>query len=78
MENIKSEEITNQWWGYVVLFSNFMILFMDAGTAKSFGVLIPLMVERLGENYATVGLVCSLPAATLSLACEYNTYTVYL
>ena len=63
-------EIPNRSWGYVVLLSRFMVYFIDAGVAKSFGVLIPRMVERLDENYATVGLVCSLPPSVLYLACE--------
>ena len=66
-----STEVANYWWGYVVLLGRFVVLFMDAGIAKSFGVLIPEMVKRLDEDYATVGLICSLPASLLYLVCEY-------
>ena len=66
-----NEDIANYWWGYVILFSRFVILFMDSGIAKSFGVLIPRIVERLGENYATVGFICSLPATLLYVVCKY-------
>ena len=70
--NKVSGRIANDWWGYVVLFSRFMIFFMDSGISKSFGVLIPRMVERLGENYATIGLLSSLPVTVLFLACKYT------
>ena len=69
-----NEELASQRWGYVILFSKFMILFFDAGITKSFGVLIPLMVDRLGESYATVGLICSLPTTFFSLVGKYSEF----
>ena len=57
-------------WGYVIVVSKFVVLFIDAGIAKSFGVLIPTMVERLDSDYATVGLICSMPATLMYLLCK--------
>ncbi|XP_054768927.2 monocarboxylate transporter 7-like isoform X1 [Lytechinus pictus] len=54
-------------WGYLIVLSKFVILFVETGIAKSFGVLIPSMVDRLESNYATVGLICSLPPTFMYL-----------
>eukprot|EP00057_Strongylocentrotus_purpuratus_P001752 XP_001201279.3 PREDICTED: monocarboxylate transporter 3-like [Strongylocentrotus purpuratus] len=56
-------------WRYVIVVSKFVVVFIDTGLAKSFGVLIPTMVERLESDYATVGLICSLPATLMYLLC---------
>nr|XP_054759815.1 monocarboxylate transporter 9-like [Lytechinus pictus] len=56
-------------WGYVVVICKCTIMFLDSAIAKSFGVLVPSMVERLDENYATVGLICSLPVTLMYFCC---------
>ena len=66
-----AEKFVNWWWGYVILLCKFMLMFLDAGIAKSFGVLIPEMVVRLNSNYATVGFISSLPNTLTYFACEY-------
>eukprot|EP00057_Strongylocentrotus_purpuratus_P012784 XP_011667258.1 PREDICTED: uncharacterized protein LOC105439688 [Strongylocentrotus purpuratus] len=61
---------SSEWsWGWVIVVSKFVVLLLDSGIAKSFGVLIPTMVERLESDYATVGLICSLPATLMYLLC---------
>ncbi|XP_041478865.1 monocarboxylate transporter 7-like [Lytechinus variegatus] len=55
------------YWGYAIVLSKFVIFFIDTGIAKSFGVLIPTMVKRLDTNYATVGLICSMPSTLMYL-----------
>ncbi|XP_041478853.1 monocarboxylate transporter 7-like [Lytechinus variegatus] len=62
------------YWGYVIVLSKFVILFIDTGIAKSFGVLIPTMVERLDSDYATVGLMCSMPSSFSHLLCPFVKY----
>ena len=47
-------------WGYGIAVGKFVVLFIESGIAKSFGVFIPTMVERLESDYATVGLICKL------------------
>ena len=69
-ESSKAER-ANFRQGCLVFISKFMIVFFEAGITKSFGVLIPSMVEKLGASHATVGLICSLPATLLCLVGEY-------
>eukprot|EP00057_Strongylocentrotus_purpuratus_P019204 XP_011673678.1 PREDICTED: monocarboxylate transporter 3-like [Strongylocentrotus purpuratus] len=57
----------------LLFFSKFVVVFIDTGLAKSFGVLIPTMVERLESDYATIGLICSLPATLMYLLCPVVT-----
>ncbi|XP_041484540.1 uncharacterized protein LOC121431107 isoform X2 [Lytechinus variegatus] len=52
--------ISNWKWGYAILLSKFVINIW-AGIPKSFGVLLPEMVDRFSANYATLGFICSLP-----------------
>ncbi|XP_041481692.1 monocarboxylate transporter 12-like [Lytechinus variegatus] len=52
-------------WKYVILFSKFLLLFVDGGITKSFGVLIPNMVTTYQSDYKTIGLVCSLPTTLM-------------
>ncbi|XP_063968475.1 uncharacterized protein LOC129280889 [Lytechinus pictus] len=52
--------ISNWKWGYAILLSKFVINIW-AGIPKSFGVLLPEMVDRFSANYATLGFVCSIP-----------------
>ncbi|XP_063970875.1 monocarboxylate transporter 7-like [Lytechinus pictus] len=60
-------------WGYVIVLSKFVILFIDTGIEKSFGVLIPTLVERLESDYATIGLICSMHSTMMYLACPFVT-----
>ncbi|XP_041452650.1 monocarboxylate transporter 7-like [Lytechinus variegatus] len=60
-------------WGYVIVLSKFVILFIDTGIEKSFGVLIPTLVERLDSDYATIGLICSMHSTMMYLACPFVT-----
>ncbi|XP_041478841.1 monocarboxylate transporter 13-like [Lytechinus variegatus] len=62
------------FWGYVIVLSKFTVCFIDTGIVKSFGVLIPTMVERLDSDYATVGLICSIPSALTHLLCPFVKY----
>ncbi|XP_041478870.1 monocarboxylate transporter 5-like [Lytechinus variegatus] len=57
------------YWGYVIVLSKFIFGFIDTGIAKSFGVLIPTMVERLDSDFATVGFICSMPSTLTYLLC---------
>ncbi|XP_063968268.1 uncharacterized protein LOC129280288 [Lytechinus pictus] len=59
--------ITNWKWGYAILLAKF-VLNIWCGIPKSFGVLLPEMVDRFSANYATLGLICSIP----------NTITLFL
>ncbi|XP_041484355.1 monocarboxylate transporter 1-like isoform X1 [Lytechinus variegatus] len=52
--------ITNWKWGYAILLSKFVIN-MWCGIPKSFGVILPEMVDRFSANYATLGFICSIP-----------------
>ncbi|XP_041483269.1 monocarboxylate transporter 12-like [Lytechinus variegatus] len=52
-------------WGYVIVFCKFVMLFIDSGIEKSFGVLIPTMVKHLKSDYATIGLICSMPSTLM-------------
>ncbi|XP_072177308.1 monocarboxylate transporter 12-B-like [Diadema setosum] len=49
-------------WRYVIVLSKFTIMFLDAGLAKSFGVLLPVMITRYNTDYKTMGMICSMPA----------------
>ncbi|XP_041478065.1 monocarboxylate transporter 5-like [Lytechinus variegatus] len=62
MDSSKGQDyhISNRKWGYVILLSKFVIN-MWSGIAKSFGVLLPLMVERFHGNYASLAFICSIP-----------------
>ncbi|XP_041453632.1 monocarboxylate transporter 14-like isoform X1 [Lytechinus variegatus] len=46
---------------YLVLLATFFFLFLEAGIIKSFGVLLSPMVYQLDSNFATVGVISSLP-----------------
>ncbi|XP_030830921.1 monocarboxylate transporter 3-like [Strongylocentrotus purpuratus] len=52
-------------WKYVILLSKFVLLFVDGGIAKSFGVLIPGVVVRYDSDFGTVALVLSLPSTMM-------------
>ena len=52
-------------WRFVIVLNKFVLLFLDAGIAKSFGVLIPEMVERFDTDYTTMAFICSLPATVM-------------
>ncbi|XP_071508747.1 monocarboxylate transporter 3-like [Diadema antillarum] len=54
-------------WRYVVILSKFTLLFLDAGLAKSFGVLLPEMVARFNSDHRTMGFICSLPSSLMFL-----------
>ena len=47
-------------WRYAIVLSKCLVLFVDGGMAKSFGVLIPEMVERYDSDYKTIAFICSL------------------
>eukprot|EP00057_Strongylocentrotus_purpuratus_P025887 XP_011680361.1 PREDICTED: monocarboxylate transporter 2-like [Strongylocentrotus purpuratus] len=47
-------------WRYAIVLSKFLVLFVDGGMAKSFGVLIPEMVDRYDSDYKTIAFICSL------------------
>ncbi|XP_071490253.1 monocarboxylate transporter 12-like [Diadema antillarum] len=49
-------------WRYVIVLSKFTIMFLDAGLAKSLGVLLPVMITRYNTDYKTMGMICSMPA----------------
>ncbi|XP_030849712.1 monocarboxylate transporter 12-like [Strongylocentrotus purpuratus] len=61
------------YWGYWIVVAKSVVLFIVTGIAKSFGVFIPTMVERLESDYATVGLICSLPATSMYLLSPFVT-----
>eukprot|EP00057_Strongylocentrotus_purpuratus_P031154 XP_783743.2 PREDICTED: monocarboxylate transporter 12-like [Strongylocentrotus purpuratus] len=52
-------------WKYVIIFSKFLLVFVECGITKSFGVLIPDMVTRYESDYKTVGFVCGLPTTLM-------------
>ncbi|XP_072180591.1 monocarboxylate transporter 7-like [Diadema setosum] len=62
---------SSDYWKYVVLLSNFVILFFDAGLAKSFGVLIEDTVSRFDSDYKTIAFICSLPSALCTILCPF-------
>ncbi|XP_071494455.1 monocarboxylate transporter 12-like [Diadema antillarum] len=55
-------------WRYVIALSKFTLMFLDAGLAKSFGVLLPVMITRYNTDYKTMGIICSMPATLAYLA----------
>ncbi|XP_041466832.1 monocarboxylate transporter 14-like [Lytechinus variegatus] len=65
-------------WKYLVVLSKFTMLFIDSGIEKSFGVLIPTMVERLESDYATIGLICSMPPTIMYILCPFVTLALRL
>ncbi|XP_054756899.2 monocarboxylate transporter 14-like [Lytechinus pictus] len=65
-------------WKYLIVLSKFTMLFIDSGIEKSFGVLIPTMVERLQSDYATVGLICSMPPTITYILCPFVTLALRL
>nr|XP_054772303.1 uncharacterized protein LOC129280288 [Lytechinus pictus] len=52
--------VSNLRWGYAIILSKF-VLNMWAGVPKSFGVLLPEMIDRFSANHATIGFICSIP-----------------
>ncbi|XP_041466541.1 monocarboxylate transporter 5-like [Lytechinus variegatus] len=65
----RSSKRTSSSWGYAIVLSKFVVLTIDTGIAKSFGVLIPTMVKRLESDYATVGFICSMPSTLMYVLC---------
>eukprot|EP00057_Strongylocentrotus_purpuratus_P025578 XP_011680052.1 PREDICTED: uncharacterized protein LOC763859 [Strongylocentrotus purpuratus] len=68
MGSPRGKEVSNWKWGYVIVLSKATMCFLGYGVGKSFGVLIPEIVDRLDASYASVGLVCSLPASIMMLS----------
>ena len=66
MESSRGQEIyiSNWKWGYVIILCKFMTN-MNSGITKAFGVLLEVMVERFNTNYATVGIICTLPGTIM-------------
>ena len=58
-------ENSTEFWRFVVVVSKFFILVIDAGLAKSFGVLIPSMVVRYETDFKSMAFICSLPATCM-------------
>ena len=58
-------------WRYVIVLSKFTIMFLDAGLAKSLGVLLPVMITRYNTDYKTMGMICSMPATLAYFAGGY-------
>ncbi|XP_041457314.1 monocarboxylate transporter 6-like [Lytechinus variegatus] len=52
-------------WKYAILLSKFVLFFIDGGIAKSFGVLIPDVVDRYDSNFKTVAFVLGLPSTVM-------------
>ncbi|XP_071494457.1 monocarboxylate transporter 12-like [Diadema antillarum] len=52
-------------WRYVIVLAKFALMFLDAGLAKSFGVLLPEMVARYKTDYKTMAMICSMPATLM-------------
>lgn len=65
------KKLINWHWGYVVVVCKITIMFLDAGITKSFGVLIPRIADRMNEDYANVGLICSLAGTLMFLCCKF-------
>nr|XP_054772010.1 monocarboxylate transporter 12-like [Lytechinus pictus] len=52
-------------WKYAILFSKFLLFFIDGGITKSFGVLLPDVVARYNSDFKTVALVLGLPSTMM-------------
>ncbi|XP_041484698.1 monocarboxylate transporter 12-like [Lytechinus variegatus] len=52
-------------WKYAILFSKFLLFFIDGGITKSFGVLLPDVVARYNSDFKTVALVLGLPSTIM-------------
>ncbi|XP_041465034.1 monocarboxylate transporter 12-like [Lytechinus variegatus] len=55
-------------WKYFILMSKSLLLFIDGGITKSFGVLIPDVVVRYDSDYKTAAFVLSLPSTIMYFA----------
>ncbi|XP_054754383.2 monocarboxylate transporter 12-like [Lytechinus pictus] len=55
-------------WKYFIFMSKFLLLFIDGGITKSFGVLIPDVVVLYDSDYKTAAFVLSLPSTMMYFA----------
>ncbi|XP_071494458.1 monocarboxylate transporter 12-like [Diadema antillarum] len=52
-------------WRYIIVLAKFALMFLNAGLAQSFGVLLPEMVARYKTDYKTMAMICSMPATLM-------------
>eukprot|EP00057_Strongylocentrotus_purpuratus_P004368 XP_003728546.1 PREDICTED: monocarboxylate transporter 4 [Strongylocentrotus purpuratus] len=63
-------------WKYTIVVSKFVINCIEVAISKSFGVLIPVMINILSTNTKTIGLACSMPSAWMNIACPAVAYVL--
>nr|XP_054763573.1 monocarboxylate transporter 12-like [Lytechinus pictus] len=52
-------------WKYAIISSKFLLFFIDGGISKSFGVLLPDVVDRYDSDFKTVAFVLGLPSTMM-------------
>ncbi|XP_054755398.2 monocarboxylate transporter 14-like [Lytechinus pictus] len=60
-ERIDDDDTPSDPYRHLVLLVTFLFLVLEAGITKAFGVLVTPMVFQLDSNFATVGVIFSLP-----------------